>query len=155
MNRRPKPGRARESPCAPIATPDCTAVAHTRRMMVASLAWKPQATLALVTTRSRASSSPRVHWPKPSPRSEFRPTAHSLPHRELRGGSGAAGGLGPAPVGGALLRRLLGTAHRLLRVVAPGHAAQAVDVHVDPDGGHARSQDGGVGRVRPVDGDVV
>src|SRR3954470_18779293 len=138
-----------------MATPDCTAVAHTRRMMVASLAWNPQATLALVTTPSRASSSPRVHWPKPSPRSEFRSTAHSLPHRGLRGGSGAAGGRHPAPVGGALLDCLLGAAHRLGRVVAPRHAAHAVDVYVDPDGGHARGQHGGVGRVRAVDRDVV
>src|SRR3954452_4847063 len=64
-----------------MATPDSTAFAHTRCMIEASLAWKPQGTLALVTTRSSASSSPSVHWPKPSPRSEFRSTRQP-PSRE-------------------------------------------------------------------------
>ncbi|SKT01721.1 Uncharacterised protein [Mycobacteroides abscessus subsp. abscessus] len=37
-----------------------------------SPAWNPQARLALVTTSSMASSSPRRQAPKPSPRSAFR-----------------------------------------------------------------------------------
>src|SRR3954465_4354183 len=69
-----------------MATPDSPARAQTRCMIGGAEAWKPQATLALVTTPSSASSSPRVHWPKPSPRSEFRSicaraTAHSLPQQ--------------------------------------------------------------------------
>src|SRR3954453_10504739 len=90
MNRRPKPGRSRYPTWAPIATPASTARAHTRRMIDGSLAWNPQATLALVTTSSRASSSPRVHCPKPSPRSELRSTGTACPTR----GRGA----GPRPV---------------------------------------------------------
>src|SRR4051795_7563674 len=43
-------------------------------MIEGSLAWNPQATLALVTMSSRASSSPSVHCPNPSPRSEFTST---------------------------------------------------------------------------------
>src|SRR5262245_58183240 len=41
-------------------------------MIAASPAWKPHATLALVITERRASSSPRLQCPKPSPRSALR-----------------------------------------------------------------------------------
>src|SRR4051794_19922477 len=41
-------------------------------MVAGSPAWKPQATFALVTTSSRASSFPSVQTPKPSPRSALR-----------------------------------------------------------------------------------
>src|SRR3954452_8234797 len=51
-------------------------------MIEGSLAWNPQATLALVTTSSRASSSPSVHCPNPSPRSEFRSTLDILRPRD-------------------------------------------------------------------------
>src|SRR4051794_39432012 len=55
-----------------MATPSAAARSQTRRMIEGSPAWKPHATLALVTIPSRASSSPSCHWPKPSPRSELR-----------------------------------------------------------------------------------
>src|SRR3954469_1927213 len=57
-----------------MATPTATARVHTRRMVEGSPAWKPQATFALVTTSSRASSSPSRHTPNPSPRSALRST---------------------------------------------------------------------------------
>src|SRR5687768_1986623 len=41
-------------------------------MVEGSPAWNPQATFALLTMPSRASSSPRRQTPKPSPRSAFR-----------------------------------------------------------------------------------
>src|SRR3954471_6949247 len=55
-----------------MATPAATAVVQTRRIVDGSPAWKPQATFALVTTPSSASSSPSRQTPKPSPRSAFR-----------------------------------------------------------------------------------
>src|SRR3954452_8122607 len=69
MNRRPNPARARWEPAAPTAPPPPPAPAQPRRIVDGSPAWKPQATLALVITPSRASSSPSVQTPKPSPRS--------------------------------------------------------------------------------------
>lgn len=72
IERRPKPARSRYETCAPIRTPRSAASSQTRRMMDGSPAWKPQATLALVTTDSRASSSVSVQRPKPSPRSALR-----------------------------------------------------------------------------------
>src|SRR3954470_5260970 len=72
MKRRPKPARSRQDNCAPIATPPATAPAHTRRIVDGSPAWKPQATFALVTTPSSASSSPSFQTPNPSPRSALR-----------------------------------------------------------------------------------
>src|SRR3954452_2791505 len=57
-----------------MATSASTARVHTRRMIEGSPAWKPQATFALVTTPSRASSSPSRHTPNPSPRSALRST---------------------------------------------------------------------------------
>ena len=53
------------------------AASQTRRIVSASPAWNPQATLALVTRRSSPSSSPSRHTPKPSPRSAFRSTART------------------------------------------------------------------------------
>ncbi len=55
-----------------MRTPRSAAVSQTRRITEASPAWKPQATLALVTQVSSASSSVRVQRPKPSPRSALR-----------------------------------------------------------------------------------
>src|SRR5215472_5558721 len=55
-----------------MATPRATAPAQARRIVSGSPAWKPQAMLALVTTASRASSSPSRQAPKLSPRSAFR-----------------------------------------------------------------------------------
>src|SRR3954447_3711690 len=72
MNRRPKPARSREETRAPTATPASAARSHTRPMVDGSPAWKPQATFALVTMPSSASSSPSRQTPKPSPRSAFR-----------------------------------------------------------------------------------
>src|SRR5215207_1726531 len=74
MKRRPKPGLSAYPTWAPIATSRSAARRQTARMMDGSPAWAPQATLALVTTSSRALSSPIVQLPKPSPRSAFRST---------------------------------------------------------------------------------
>src|SRR5690349_23276991 len=57
--------------CAPILTPWATARSQVARMIDGSPAWNPQAMLALVTTASRAVSSPCVQVPKPSPRSRL------------------------------------------------------------------------------------
>src|SRR2546425_669433 len=48
-------------------------------MILGSPAWNPQATLALVTTVSIASSSPRVQAPNPSPTSLLRSTCARTP----------------------------------------------------------------------------
>src|SRR5215217_1361932 len=74
MNRRPKPDLSAYPTWAPIATSRSAARRHTARMIDGSPAWKPQATLALVTTSSRALSSAIVQLPKPSPRSALRST---------------------------------------------------------------------------------
>src|SRR4029453_4596722 len=55
-----------------MATPRSVAVRTVRSIVAGSPAWNPQATFALVTTSSRAASSPTAQWPSPSPRSEFR-----------------------------------------------------------------------------------
>src|SRR5690348_2313785 len=55
-----------------MVTPAAAALRHTDSRPVGSPAWKPQATLALVTRRSIAASSPRVHRPNDSPRSALR-----------------------------------------------------------------------------------
>ncbi len=55
-----------------MRTPRAAAVSQTRRITEASPAWNPQATLALVTQVSSASSSVRVQRPNPSPRSALR-----------------------------------------------------------------------------------
>src|SRR5882762_8716519 len=47
-------------------------------MIIPSPAWNPQATLALLTIASSASSSPSCHRPKPSPRSALRSTVSSV-----------------------------------------------------------------------------
>src|SRR5687768_14581868 len=57
-----------------MTTPRSAAAATVRSMVRGSPAWKPQATLALVTTSSRARSSPRLQTPYPSPRSLLRST---------------------------------------------------------------------------------
>src|SRR5688572_5111833 len=75
MNRLPNPSRSGYDTWAPIATPRSAAAWHTRRNVDGSPAWKPQATLALVTMSSMASSSPRLHTPNDSPRSALRSTA--------------------------------------------------------------------------------
>src|SRR3954464_11801690 len=62
-----------------MTTPRRTASAHPRRMIVGSPAWNPQATLALVTSPSIASSSPSRQIPSPSPRSLFRSSTTSRP----------------------------------------------------------------------------
>src|SRR5690606_38160098 len=49
-----------------------TAAAQVLLIVTGSPAWKPQATLALVTMSSRARSSPSRQIPKPSPRSALR-----------------------------------------------------------------------------------
>src|SRR5262245_2179961 len=54
-------------------------------MVDGSPAWKPHATLALVTMPRRASSSPSRHTPKPSPRSLLRSTeSHRIARAPLR-----------------------------------------------------------------------
>src|SRR5712675_2300068 len=55
-----------------MRTPRAAAARHVRASVAASPAWKPHATLALVTTSSIASSSPSRHTPKLSPRSALR-----------------------------------------------------------------------------------
>src|SRR3712207_3337573 len=77
-------------------------------MIDGSLAWKPQATLALVTTSSSASSSPSRHWPKPSPRSELRsiPTASLTRRVRSPGGSGGRGCHADHRAGGIAVTRL-------------------------------------------------
>ena len=52
---------------------------HTRRIVDGSPAWKPQATFALVTTPSSASSSPSRQTPNPSPRSALRSIRRARP----------------------------------------------------------------------------
>src|SRR5258705_13183369 len=73
-NRRPKPDLSAYPTWAPIATSRSAARRQTARMMEGSPAWKPQATLALVTMSNRALSSAIFQLPKPSPRSAFRST---------------------------------------------------------------------------------
>src|SRR6516164_5720562 len=51
-----------------MRTPRSAADRHTRNSPAGSPAWKPHATLALVTIASMASSSPRRQTPKPSPK---------------------------------------------------------------------------------------
>ena len=63
MKRRPKPARSGYDTWAPIVTPWETAAAHVWRSVVGSPPWKPQATLALDTTRNMAASSPIRHTP--------------------------------------------------------------------------------------------
>src|SRR5439155_1545253 len=70
-------------------TSAAAACAHTRRMMSGSPAWKPQATLALVTTCSRPGSSPMVQAPNPSPTSAL---------RSMVGTGGRASSGSPEPV---------------------------------------------------------
>src|SRR4051812_14573758 len=48
-------------------------------MVAGSPAWKPQATLALVTVAITAASSPSSQRPKPSPTSELRSTTGAVP----------------------------------------------------------------------------
>src|SRR6201994_19596 len=55
-----------------MRTPRSVASRHTRSKPAGSPAWKPQATLALVTMLSMASSSPSCQTPKPSPKSALR-----------------------------------------------------------------------------------
>src|SRR5689334_10434629 len=55
-------------------------------MVDGSPAWKPQATLAEVTTSSRASSSPSRQAPKPSPRSALRSIEVTETYRSARTG---------------------------------------------------------------------
>src|SRR5919112_30326 len=64
-----------------MTTPAATADVHTRRMVDGSPAWKPQATFALVTMPSSASSSPSRHTPNPSPRSALRSTVRATSDR--------------------------------------------------------------------------
>src|SRR5687767_8130446 len=52
-------------------------------MVEGSPAWKPQATFALLTMPSRASSSPSCQTPKPSPRSAFRSIRRPLVTRAV------------------------------------------------------------------------
>src|SRR5688500_8906860 len=52
-------------------------------MVTGSPAWKPHATLALVTSWNMAASSPMFHEPKDSPRSAFRSTAAAF-QRSIR-----------------------------------------------------------------------
>src|ERR1041384_5088572 len=79
-----------------MATPRSTAAAQVRLIVTGAPAWKPQATLALVTMSSSAMSSPSRQMPKPSPRSALRSITmvpswrHRLPGRdEQRLGSAA------------------------------------------------------------------
>ena len=83
MNRRPNPTRSGYDTWAPIATPWSAAAAHAARRVDGSPAWKPQATLALVTMSSIASSSPRRHTPNDSPRSLLR-SMRTAPIVEVR-----------------------------------------------------------------------
>src|SRR5688572_20686581 len=55
-----------------MTTPLATAASQVASRVRGSPAWKPQATLALLTTSSIASSSPSCQVPKPSPRSVLR-----------------------------------------------------------------------------------
>src|SRR3984893_3324217 len=55
-----------------MRTPRSAASRHTRNSPAGSPAWNPQATLALVTMPSMASSSPSRQTPKPSPKSALR-----------------------------------------------------------------------------------
>src|SRR3984957_10606935 len=55
-----------------MRTPRAAANLHTDNSPAGSPAWKPHATLALVTMPSIASSSPSRQTPKPSPKSAFR-----------------------------------------------------------------------------------
>jgi hypothetical protein len=55
-----------------MVTPAAAASRQVRAMVLGSPAWKPQATLALVTWRKTAASSPMVQLPKDSPTSLFR-----------------------------------------------------------------------------------
>src|SRR5271166_6696019 len=55
-----------------MRTPRSAADRHTRNRPAGSPAWKPQATLALLTIPSMASSSPSRQTPKPSPKSALR-----------------------------------------------------------------------------------
>src|SRR6201993_5443664 len=55
-----------------MRTPRSVADRHTRNRPAGSPAWKPHATLALVTIPSMASSSPSCQTPKPSPKSALR-----------------------------------------------------------------------------------
>ncbi len=70
------PPEAGQVPVADLGADGHAAVGRPARRPAASStaspAWNPQATFALVTRRSRASSSPSRHTPKPSPRSAFR-----------------------------------------------------------------------------------
>jgi hypothetical protein len=54
--------------------PLCAAPVIVARMVRGSPAWNLQATFALVTMSSISASSPRIHCPKPSPRSLLRST---------------------------------------------------------------------------------
>ena len=68
-------GRSRQVAVADLGSDPYSAAdggRQTRRMVEGSPAWKPQATLALVTSFRRASSSPSRQRPKPSPRSALR-----------------------------------------------------------------------------------
>src|SRR5262245_60187446 len=70
-----------------MATSRSTAAAHVRRIVSGSPAWNPHATFALVTTSSRARSSPSRHTPNPSPRSALRSIRSRLaPHERLLAG---------------------------------------------------------------------
>src|SRR4051812_44600924 len=62
-----------------MITPLATARSQVSSRVRGSPAWKPQATLALLTTSSMASSSPSCQVPKPSPRSLLRSMVSLLP----------------------------------------------------------------------------
>src|SRR4051812_19765356 len=72
-------------------------------MVVGSPAWKPHATLALVTIPSSAASSPSRQTPKPSPRAAVRSTVPppdvvtgAVSHRNPARRTGATAGMAPA-----------------------------------------------------------
>src|SRR5579884_118271 len=75
MARRPKPTRSGKLGWAPTATPAARQARTVRSMTRGSPPWKPQATLAEVTSGITSSSRPSSKLPKLSPRSAFRSTA--------------------------------------------------------------------------------